>query len=88
MAQDYALLSSFQAVRPDVRLPIPARCGRLWRGGGLQEFRRFLYESFKSLIFGMEVGGRMVGMIHPDINAEKTGNDGHENFRFFLWLNR
>ena len=33
MALGYALFSSFQAVRFDARLPIPARCGRLWRAG-------------------------------------------------------
>ncbi len=64
-----------------VQRPLPDESCGLGREGAVDDLAVLdPDEGFEALIGGVEVGRRMLVMIHADDDAEEEGDDGHSPF--------
>lgn len=65
-----------------VQRPLANEAGGLRRQGAVDDFAVLdPDEGLEALICGVEVGRRMLVMVHADDDAEEEGNDGHSTVR-------
>jgi hypothetical protein len=43
------------------------------------------HKGFESLVFGMKVSGRVIRVIHANVDSKEIRNDGHRDLRWLVF---